>query len=59
MLHSKSGNLTEMDALIGGLTRVGVKFVSVVGDDCENFEDIIDEMVWVKATMSLLSLRMT
>ncbi len=34
-----------MDALIESLIRDGVKFVGVVGDDCEKIEDIIDEMV--------------
>lgn len=45
VLHSKSGYWPEMDALIESLIRDGVKFVGVVGDDCEKIEDIIDEMV--------------
>ncbi len=45
VLHSKSGYRPEMDALIESLIRDGVKFVGVVGDDCEKIEDIIDEMV--------------
>jgi hypothetical protein len=34
-----------MDALIESFVRDGVKFVGVVGDDCEKIEDIIDEIV--------------
>ena len=45
MLHSKSGYRPEMDALIEHFIRDGVKFVGVVGGDCEKIEDIIDEMV--------------
>lgn len=45
MLHSKSGYRPEMDALIERFIRDGVKFVGVVGGDCEKIEDIIDEMV--------------
>jgi len=45
VLHSKSGYRPEMDALIERFIRDGVKFVGVVGGDCEKIEDIIDEMV--------------
>jgi hypothetical protein len=45
VLHSKSGYRPEMDALIESFVRDGVKFVGVVGDDCEKIEDIIDEIV--------------
>lgn len=45
VLHSKSGYRPEMDALIESFIRDGVKFVGVVGDDCEKIEEIIDEMV--------------
>lgn len=45
VLHSKSGYRPEMDALIEELIREGVKFVGVVGKDCEKIEDVIDEIV--------------
>jgi hypothetical protein len=45
VLHSKSGYRPEMNALIERFIRDGVKFVGVVGGDCEKIEDIIDEMV--------------
>jgi len=45
VLHSKSGYRPEIDALIESFIRDGVKFVGVVGDDCEKIEDIIDEIV--------------
>lgn len=34
-----------MDVLIESLIRDGVKFVGVVGKDCEKIEDLIDEIV--------------
>ena len=45
VLYSKSGYRPEMDALIENFIRDGVKFVGVVGDDCEKIENVIDEIV--------------
>lgn len=45
VLHSKSGYSPEMAALIEQLIGEGVKFVGVVGKDCEKIEDVIDEIV--------------
>lgn len=45
VLHSKSGYWPEIDALIESFIRDGVKFVGVVGKDCEKIEDTIDEIV--------------
>ena len=45
VLHSRSGYRPEMNALIESFIRDGVKFVGVVGNDCEKIEDIIDEIV--------------
>jgi hypothetical protein len=35
----------ELDALVEQFLASGVKFVAVVGPDCERVEDIIDELV--------------
>lgn len=45
VLHSKSGYRPEMVTLIEKLIGEGVKFVGVVGKDCEKIEDVIDEIV--------------
>ena len=45
VLHSKSGYRLELDTIIEQFIRDRVKFVGVVGNDCEKIEEIIDEIV--------------
>jgi hypothetical protein len=45
VLHCFHGCDPRLDALVEGLIREGVRFVAVVGKDCERVEDTIDELV--------------
>lgn len=45
VLHCPRGHDPRLDALVEELIRDGVRFVAVVGMDCERVEDIIDELV--------------
>ena len=45
VLHCPRGYDPRLDALIEEFIRDGVRFVAVVGKDCERIEDIIDELV--------------
>jgi hypothetical protein len=44
VLHCQSGYQPEMDALVERFRACGVKFIGVVGVDCELVESIIDEL---------------
>ena len=45
VLHCQAGYRMELDSLVERFLASGVKFVGVVGEDCEQVEDIIDELV--------------
>ena len=45
VLHSRAGDHADLTALIGRFIENGVRFVAVVGPDCEAIETTIDEMV--------------
>lgn len=45
VLHCPTGYHMELDALVEQFLACGVKFVAVVGADCERVESIIDELV--------------
>jgi len=45
VLHCPGGYRMELDALVEQFLADGVKFVGVVGVDCEKVEDIVDELV--------------
>jgi len=45
VLNSTAGYHTGIDALVEEFRRCSVKFVGVVGVDCERIETIIDELV--------------
>jgi len=45
VLHCPVGYRMGLDALIEQFVADGVKFVGVVGQDCNLIEDIIDELV--------------
>jgi len=45
VLHCPAGYRMELDSLVERFLACGVKFVGVVGEDCELVEDIIDELV--------------
>ncbi len=45
VLHSNAGYHPGIGALVEDFRKCGVKFVGVVGMDCERIEDIIDELV--------------
>ena len=44
VLHCAAGYRSELDALVEQLLASGVKFVAVVGRDCERVDSIIDEL---------------
>ena len=45
VLHCSVGYGMGLDALVEQFVADGVKFVGVVGKDCDQVEDIIDELV--------------
>lgn len=45
VLHCPSGYKMGRDSLVERFLASGVKFVGLVGQDCELVEDIIDELV--------------
>jgi hypothetical protein len=45
VLHCPNGYNVRLDSLVEDFIRDGVRFVAVVGTDCEKVEDIIDELV--------------
>lgn len=45
VLHSTRGYHAGIDALVEEFRASAVRFVGVVGVDCERIEDIIDELV--------------
>lgn len=45
VLHCPTGYHAALDGLVEQFLACGVKFVAVVGHDCERVEDIIDELV--------------
>lgn len=45
MLHCPRGYDPRLDALVEDFIREGVRFVGVIGKDCERVEDIIDGLV--------------
>lgn len=45
VLHCPQGYDPHLDALVEEFIRDGVRFVAVVGTDCERVEDMIDELV--------------
>jgi hypothetical protein len=45
VLHCQNGYKMSLDALVEDFIRDGVLFVGVVGKDCSQVEDIIDELV--------------
>ena len=45
VLHCPTGYKLALDQLVEDFLRDGVKFVGVVGGDCERVEDIVDELV--------------
>lgn len=45
VLHCPVGYRMGLDALVEQFVADGVKFVGVVGEDCDQVEDIIDELV--------------
>ena len=44
VLHSLQGYRPELEALVGGWIREGVKYVGVVGVDAARIEDAIDDL---------------
>lgn len=45
VLHCRTGYSPRLDTLVEEFIRDGVVFVGVVGADCANVEEIIDEIV--------------
>jgi hypothetical protein len=45
VLHCPNGYKLTLDALIENFIFDRVKFIAVVGHDCERVEDIVDELV--------------
>jgi hypothetical protein len=45
VLHCSHGYDPRLDALVDAFIRDGVRFIAVVGQDCERVEEIIDELV--------------
>jgi hypothetical protein len=45
VLHCSTGCHAELAGLVERFLAGGVKFVAVVGHDCERVEDLIDELV--------------
>jgi hypothetical protein len=44
VLHCPLGYDPRLDALVDAFIRDGVRFIPVVGQDCERVEEIIDEL---------------
>jgi hypothetical protein len=44
-LRCSHGYDPRLDALVDAFIRDGVRFIAVVGQDCERVEEIIDELV--------------
>jgi hypothetical protein len=45
VLHCPDGYRMELDQLVERFIADGVRFVGVVGVDCQRIEDIVDELV--------------